>query len=526
MNIRVRYAPSPTGLQHIGGIRTALFNFLFARSAGGTFILRLEDTDRTRYDPAYEQNLYDTFSWLGIQWDEGPGRGGPFAPYVQSQRTETYRNVAGELLEGGSAYRCFCGTERLEKVRAEREAAKSPETGYDRLCRNITRKESDDRAAAGESFTVRLRIPLDSPPSVTGFSDKLLGDIEWKNCDINPDPVLLKSDGFPTYHLANIVDDHLMGITHVLRAQEWLSSTPIHVILYKALGWEPPVFCHLPMVMGQDGKKLSKRHGATSIDEFRRAGYLPGALINYTALLGCSYEEGRDIYTAEELGSLFSLEKLNKAPAVFDYKKLEWYNGHYIRAKSNDELAALTLPWAVEQGLFGGGGKAEEPGAAVPAAMPADEQKTLYGRAMELVRERANFLPEIPAKLSYIFSEPPLPQAEEFIPKKQDAAAALSLLRMGKELVPLFFPGGKATDDEETERIVKDKAEKENCKLGDLLMPLRVAITGSRVSPPLFASIRLLGAERCLARIEAALSVLEKAAGVPSKERPAVDGAR
>ena len=499
MSIRVRYAPSPTGLQHIGGIRTALFNWLFARSTGGKFVLRLEDTDRTRYDPAFEQNLYDTFNWLGFHWDEGPDVGGPFAPYVQSQRTELYRKYAGELLEKGRAYRCFCSAERLEEVRAVREAEKSRETGYDRQCRGIDAEESARRAEAGESFTIRLKIPLandseDPAAAVTRFNDKLLGDIEWKNNDINPDPVLLKSDGFPTYHLANVVDDHIMEITHVLRAQEWLSSTPLHVLLYQAFGWQPPEFCHLPMVMGQDGKKLSKRHGAASIDEFRRQGYLAEALVNYTALLGCSYEEGKDIYTPEELGKLFTLDKLNKAPAVFDYKKLEWYNGQYIRMKSGEELARISMPWALEQHLFG---------------QSLDEREMeLYMAAMDLVRERANYLPDLPSKLGYLFSEPALPPAEEFIPKKSDRKAAYTLLCMGKDMLPAFFPDGKPATDEEIENIVKEKAEKESVKLGDLLMPLRVAVTGARVSPPLFASMRLLGEARCAARIDRALTML------------------
>ncbi|MCL1955613.1 MAG: glutamate--tRNA ligase, partial [Brevinematales bacterium] len=350
MNIRDRYAPSPTGLQHIGGIRTALFNYLFARSEGGKFILRLEDTDRTRSEDCYVQNLYDTFKWLGVKWDEGPDTGGAFAPYIQSERGGLYKKYAQELLDKGQAYYCFCTAERIEKVRQEREAAHSSETGYDRRCRAIDPQEAAKRAAAGEACTVRLKIPLGE---TTRFFDHLLGDIEWKNDDVNPDPVLLKSDGFPTYHLANVVDDHLMEISHVLRAQEWLSSTPLHVIMYESFGWTPPEFCHLPMVMGQDGKKLSKRHGATSIDEFRRQGDLPEALINYVALLGASYEEGKDIYTLDELATRFSLEKLNKAPAVFDYKKLEWYNGQYIRMKSDDELASLCLPFAKEAGLFG-----------------------------------------------------------------------------------------------------------------------------------------------------------------------------
>ena len=501
MEIRDRYAPSPTGLQHIGGVRTALFNYLFARSKGGKFILRLEDTDRVRSDDAFVRNLYDTFAWLGFSWDEGPDVGGPCAPYIQSQRFELYRKYALELVSAGRAYYCFCSAERLEKLRVEREAASrgegSSQTGYDRLCRSIPPEEAARRAGSGEPHTIRLRIPLGETPgesSSTKFHDQLLGDIEWKNRDINPDPVLIKSDGFPTYHLANVVDDHLMGITHVMRAQEWLPSTPLHVIMYESFGWVPPVYCHLPMVMGQDGKKLSKRHGATSVDEFRRQGYLPDALINYIALLGASYEEGKDIYTLAELAERFSTEKLNTAPAVFDYKKLEWYNGQYIRMKNDAELAALTLPLAVERGLFGGPGSA--PGAA---------QEKIYTAAMPLVKERAVFLHEIPEKLRYLFSEPAIPPKEEFFPKKADLSQTLELLRQGREMVR---PLAEAPDDETAENLVKAFAEKEGIKLGDLMMPLRVAITGARVSPPLFGSIRLLGAEKSLARTDQALAFL------------------
>jgi glutamyl-tRNA synthetase len=478
--VRVRYAPSPTGLQHIGGIRTALFNLLFARNQSGKFILRQEDTDRTRSEDCYVQNLYDTFDWLGLKWDEGP--------YVQSQRSDLYKKHAQQLLDSGNAYYCFCTSERIEKVRLEREAAKSSETGYDRLCRALDPKEAAQRAAAGEPCTVRLKIPLGE---TTRFHDHLLGDIEWKNDDVNPDPVLLKSDGFPTYHLANVVDDHLMEISHVLRAQEWLSSTPLHVIMYKCFGWTPPEFCHLPMVMGQDGKKLSKRHGATSVDEFRKQGYLPEALLNYVALLGASYEEGKELYTPEELAKFFSLDKLNKAPAIFDYKKLEWYNGQYIRMKSDEELAELCLPYAKEAKLFGG--------------EPTAEQQEVFVRAMALIKERLVFLSEAPEKIAYLFKEPEVPAAEEFIPKKSDLAGAVELLRHALEFVQ---PLAEAADDEQAETFIKAEAEKRGIKLGDLMMPLRVAITGSRVSPPLFGSLRILGAERSKARVQKALEKL------------------
>ncbi|MDR0409786.1 MAG: glutamate--tRNA ligase [Spirochaetaceae bacterium] len=489
MEVRDRYAPSPTGLQHIGGLRTALFNYLFAKSQNGKFILRLEDTDRTRFDPVYVENLYASFDWLGFHWDEGPDVGGPAAPYVQSERFETYKNYAHDLLEKGAAYYCFCTPQRLDALRAERAAAHSSAAGYDRLCRDIPAHEAAARAAR-EPHTIRLKIPLGA---ATVFDDLLLGRVEWQNDDVNPDPVLLKSDGFPTYHLANVVDDHLMGITHVLRAQEWLASTPLHVILYRAFGWDAPLFCHLPMVMGQDGKKLSKRHGATSVDEFRKKGFLPEALVNYVALLGASYEEGKEMYSLPELCARFSLEKLNKAPAVFDYKKLEWYNAQYIRMKPDGELAALALPYAVQSGLFGAEGRA-----------PSPEQRAVFSAAMPLVKERAVFLSDIPDKLGYLFAEPPVPAACEFIPKKSNTEEALRLLKIGRELAAV----AAELDDAAAECAAKKAAEKEGVKLGDLLTPLRVALTGSRVSPPLFGSIRLLGRELCLARIDRALEKL------------------
>ncbi|MCL2761829.1 MAG: glutamate--tRNA ligase [Treponema sp.] len=510
MGVRDRYAPSPTGLQHIGGIRTALFNYLFARSRSGSFILRLEDTDRTRFEPQFVQNLYDTFDWLGIRWDEGPNAPGRFTPYIQSERTALYQQYANELVSKGQAYYCFCSAERIDQIRQEREAAHSSQTGYDRHCRTVSPEEAAKRAAAGEAHTIRLNIPLGE---TTKFSDYLLGDIEWKNDDVNPDPVLLKSDGFPTYHLANVVDDHLMEISHVLRAQEWLASTPLHVIMYRSFGWNPPEFCHLPMVMGQDGKKLSKRHGATSIDEFRKQGYLPEALINYVALLGASYEEGTELYNLKELERLFSLDKLNKAPAIFDYKKLDWFNGQYIRMKSDTELAELCLPYAIEAGLFEEEAHTEAHRTEgsrhegdKKSKNPTAEQHEIFVAAMALVKERLVFLHEAPAKIAYLFSEPKLPAPEEFIPKKADVAGTIALLQLGKALTPALV---EAHDDAAAETYIKEQAEKNTVKLGDLMMPLRVAITGSRVSPPLFGSLRLLGVDRSLQRIDRALELLE-----------------
>jgi glutamyl-tRNA synthetase len=490
MSVRVRYAPSPTGLQHIGSVRTALFDYLFARSCGGTFILRLEDTDRTRYADEYVKNLYDTFAWLGFHWDEGPDVGGPYGPYIQSERISIYREHALRLVEMGMAYYCFCDEERLAKLRASQEQSESSDLGYDRHCRNLDPNEAAARVAAGEKAVIRLKIPLEGS---TKFHDALLGDIEWKNEDVSPDPVLLKSDGFPTYHLANVVDDHLMRITHITRAQEWIPSAPLHIVMYKAFGWEPPELIHLPMVLGQDGHKLSKRHGATAVDEFRKAGYLPEALINYVSHLGCSYEEGRDLFSLAELERLFKIEKLNKAPAVFDYQKLEWYNGQYIRMKSDEELADLVTPFLTAAGIFGADG-------------PDEHQKRLTREAMPIVKERLKFLADAPQIMRYLFEEPAVPPVEEFIPKKLDIARSAELLAAAASLLPSC----DFSDIEDCEHRFRAEAERLGAKFGDFMAPLRVAVTGSRVSPPLFESIRLIGVERAVQRVERALATFPR----------------
>ncbi len=490
MEVRVRYAPSPTGMQHIGGVRTALFNYLFARANGGKFILRLEDTDRTRYGKEYEQNLFDTLAWMGLDWDEGPDKGGPYGPYVQSERFDLYRKYAMELIEKDKAYYCFCDEERLERIRKIQTMNKMA-PGYDRHCRHLTKEETEENLKNGVPYVIRLKVPLEG---VTKFRDALLGDIEWKNEDINPDPVLLKSDGFPTYHLANIVDDHFMKISHVMRAQEWIPSTPLHVIMYRAFGWEHPEFCHLPMVMGQDGQKLSKRHGATSVNEFRSNGYIPEALVNYIAMLGCSYEEGRDIFTLKELESLFRMEKLNKAPAVFDYKKLEWFNGQYMRLFSDEQLYSAVLPFILKEGIVTSGTNGEISG--------ADREKLL--KVMPLIKERLHFLSEAPAMVRFLFEEPETPAVSDIVPKKLDAAKTKEVLTAAKD----FVKDISRQTDEEADAAARELAEKLGVKLGDLMMPVRMAVTGSRISPPLIGSIRILGTENALERIDKTLKVL------------------
>lgn len=505
MEVRVRYAPSPTGMQHIGGVRTALFNYLYARSTGGKFILRIEDTDQTRSSPEYIQNLYDTLAWLGIDWDEGGNKGGPYAPYVQSERFELYKKYALELVSHGQAYYCFCDEERMESVR-KAQALNKTNLGYDRHCRALSPEEVSANLDAGKKYVIRLAVPLTGS---TKFHDDLLGDIEWKNEDVNPDPVLLKSDGFPTYHLANIVDDHFMDISHVMRAQEWIPSTPLHVILYQAFGWQHPGYCHLPMVMGQDGQKLSKRHGATSCNEFRNNGYLTEALINYVAMLGCSFEDGRDMFSLEELGRLFKMEHINKAPAVFDYKKLEWFNGQYMRLKSDEDLFALIWPFIANSGILGfcAAGEANSEEARKAAGFrfadqtllqPTAGQKALILKAMPLIKERLHFLTDAPAVLAFLLGEPAVPPLEEIIPKKLDAARTGELLLAAKEVVGKI--GGMA--EEEANALFHAKAEEMGAKLGDLMMPIRMAVCGSRVSPPLIGSIQALGIDKAVARIE------------------------
>ncbi len=498
MKARVRYAPSPTGLQHIGSVRTALFNYLFARSVGGTFILRLEDTDRTRYSETYVKNLYDTFSWLGFYWDEGPDIGGSAGPYVQSERFALYREHAERMVDMDKAYYCFCADDSHDDD-AEDESGKPAAFGYPRTCRSIDPAEAKRRAAAGEPHVIRLKIPLEG---VTGFDDLLLGHIEWKNADVNPDPVLLKSDGFPTYHLANVVDDHLMGITHVMRAQEWIPSAPLHMIMYDAFGWEPPRLCHLPMVLGPDGHKLSKRHGATAVDEFRKKGYLEQALINYVAMLGCSYEDGRDLYSLEDLARLFTIEHINKAPAVFDYVKLEWFNGQYIRMLSDAELVDRMTPFMAEAGLV-----ASPPDAIEAAALLA---------AAPLVKERLKYLSDAPAALAFLFLEPDVPPVVELLPKKLDAARTATALEAAMHLLSSV----DLSDHDSTEAAFRTRAEELGLKLGDLLMPLRVAVTGTKVSPPLFQSIAVLGTEKALARAAKALASLKAAAQANAKGVP------
>ncbi|UCF97696.1 MAG: glutamate--tRNA ligase [Spirochaetaceae bacterium] len=487
MKVRVRYAPSPTGFQHIGGVRTALFNYLFARAKGGEFVLRIEDTDRERYQQEAMEDIYNTFDWLGFHWDEGPDIGGPLGPYVQSERVALYREHAQRLVESGHAYPCYCSHERLEELKAEQRRKNAP-LGYDRRCRELSPSRRQESERQGITPVIRFKVPLEGS---TTAADQLLGSIETGNTEINPDPVLLKSDGFPTYHLANVVDDHLMEITHIMRAQEWLPSMPLHVLLYAAFGWQPPHYCHLPMVLGADGQKLSKRHGATRVFEFKEKGYLPEAVLNYIALLGWSFDDSREFFTLKELQELFSLDRLNKSPAVFDYKKLDWFNGMYIRKAATRNLAERLLPFLQARGWI-----SERPSAGELERVEA---------LIPLIQERLTVLSDVVPLVAFLFEEVSAPPAEELIPKRLDPKRTVLVLRTVCSLLADF----EKHSDEENEQRFRQTAEDLGVKLGDLLMPVRVALTGSRVSPPLFESIRVLGMAETLARLESALGTLE-----------------
>ncbi len=486
---RTRFAPSPTGFLHIGTLRTVLFDWLLARGTGGQFILRIEDTDRNRFVEGAEQQQKDSLRLMGFDWDEGPDVGGPHAPYRQSERLPIYHRRADELLAAGHAYRCFCTSERLKQVNDEKVARKEP-PGYDRHCRLLSPEQRERELAEGKPFVVRLAVPLDGE---TTCHDRLRGPIVYQN-DKLTDPVLLKSDGFPTYALAAIVDDHEMRITHVLRADEWIPSFPVHVLLYQFFGWEQPVWAHVPQVLGPDSKKLSKRHGATSVTEYLEQGYLVEAITNCLAMIGWGYDETTELMTREELVERFTLDRVSLSGGVFSVDKLNWFNGQYIRKLSTEALAERILPFLQRAGLL------ED---------PSDERERTYvERLVPLIHERLVTLGEAPDLLRFFFQAPERIDTGELTPKKLDAAQTLRALVVASEEL--------ARVDEWSEPVLEERlrslAERLALKTGDLFMMLRVAATGSKVSPPLFQTLAALGKDEVLRRIDRAVRTLEPAA--------------
>lgn len=489
--VRVRYAPSPTGDFHVGGARTALYNYLFARGHGGKFILRVEDTDQKRYDPQALTRLLDGLRYLELEWDEGPDIGGPYGPYTQTERLDTYQHYCQQLIDNGHAYRCFCAPERLEAVRLERQ--QQGLSGYDRHCRNIDPAESAARAAAGEDFTVRLKVPLDGEVS---FHDAIRGDITFQNSQVQ-DAVIMKSDGIPTYHLAVVIDDHLMEISHIFRGDEWVNSTPLHIHLYRAFGWDAPIFAHLPVILNPAGQgKMSKREGRAPdgrrlpvfVRTFKEMGYLPEAMVNYLALVGWSFDDKTEIMTRTELIERFSLERVNASPAAWNYDKLNHFNGLYIRALSAAELTDRLLPYLHAAGLN------------------ADRPTIL--RLAPAIQERLTVLSDAAEWVDFIFID----QLPEFdlnllVPKKMTLADVAAILRQARAIL-----AGAEFSHDALDAALREAAEAAGLKAGQMFQPIRVAVCGKMVAPPLFDTLEVLGKEKTLRRLDETLARLEKSA--------------
>ncbi len=482
---RTRYAPSPTGYVHIGSMRTILFEWLWARHTGGQFILRIEDTDRNRYVAGAEDQLKESIRMMGLMWDEGPDVGGPFAPYKQSERLDIYHRYADELLAKGHLYKCWCTPERLKQVNEEKQARKEP-PGYDRHCRFLSAEERAAKEALGKPYVLRLAVPLEGE---TVLHDLNRGAITFQNA-LQNDMVMIKGDGFPTYHFAVVVDDHEMQITHAMRGDEWIATSPLHVLLYQFFGWEQPIWVHMPQVLGTDGKKLSKRHGDTAVNEYLEKGYLPEAIINFLALIGWGFDETTEIMTREELIERFDLKKLSPSGGVFNVEKLNKFNGIYIRRLSPADLTDRLLPYVQRSGLVG------DPISA--------EQRAYLEQLVPLIQERLVVLSEAPELLSFFFQAPETYDHGLLVPKKLDAQTAHQALVTATDALRDVDEWSVAA----IETRLRALAEELGLKVGDLFMVLRVAATGSKVSPPLFETLHALGRDETLARLGRATASL------------------
>jgi len=470
----------------VGNIRTALFTWLFARRCGGSFIVRIEDTDVAREVEGAVEAILDGLRWLGLDWDEGPEVGGKYGPYFQSQRLELYREAARRLVSQGDAYHCYCSPQRLEEMRAEQVRRKQP-PGYDRHCRELSAEERAQKEVEGITPVVRFKTPLEGQ---TRFNDLIWGEVVFENSTID-DLVLLKSDGYPTYHLANIVDDHSMEISHVLRAEEWLSSTPRHLLLYQALGFAPPQFAHLPMLLGADRAKLSKRHGAVSVTEYHEQGYLPEAMVNFLALLGWSLDDKTEILSRQQLIKNFSLERISRTAAIFNQEKLNWMNGVYIRSLSLEDFVQRSLPF-LDRGL--------------PPEVERPLSIDYVRQIMPLVQERAKTLADVAELTKFFFVDELDYKKHPPIGKNMDAAASATALEASRQRLQAL----ETFDEASLEASLRPLAGELDLNTGQLFGTLRVASTAEVATPPLFQTMEVLGKERCLRRIEAALNRLGK----------------
>jgi len=470
-HVRVRFAPSPTGYLHVGGLRTALYNYLFARHHGGSFVLRIEDTDQSRKVEGAVENLIETLAWVGIEYDEGPVKEGKYGPYFQSERLPIYHTHARELIQKGHAYRCFCTPQRLEEARKKQLAMK--ESGaYDQHCRSVLPEEADRRAEAGEPHVVRMKIPLEGE---LDFDDLIRGSITI-SYSVLDDQVLVKSDGFPTYHLAVVVDDYLMGITHVIRGEEWLPSTPKHILLFRYFGWNLPAFAHLPLLLNPDKSKLSKRQGDVAVEDYRRKGYLKEAMVNFGAFLGWNPGDEREIFSMEQLIREFSLDRVGKSGAVFNIDKLNWFNQQHLKEKSIAEVVELVKPLFEDAGIRNPDGE------------------FLY-KIVALLRERVTTLPEFVTSSSYFFHDPV--SFDEKGKQKyltEEALNYLSTLADRFESDVSFNPGS-------IEQTLRSLSEELQISAGKLIHPTRLAMTGMTAGPGLFELMEVLGKNTVVRRM-------------------------
>jgi len=464
--VRVRFAPSPTGVPHIGNTRTALFDWLLARQTGGQFIVRVEDTDRKRYQPESLEKILAILEFLGLTWDEGPKVGGPYEPYFQSGRLKRYQEVAQKLVDKGAAYYCFCSSDRLDNLRRDQRAAgQIPK--YDRHCLSLSEVEIEKRRKT-ETHVIRLKMP-DNQDFV--WTDLVQGEISINSQD-SDDQVLLKSDGFPTYHLAVVVDDHDMKISHIVRGVEWISSTPKHLFLYQSLGWPVPEIMHLPLILGPDKTKLSKRHGVKSILDYKDEGYLKEALINFMVYLGWSYQDNSQLLSLEDLVKAFDYKKIQKQNAVFDIKKLDWFNGQYIRMKSDKELIKLIKPFA-----------------------PKGTKENLLIKVVPLVRDRLTKLSDFKDLAGFFFKAPKV--TEDLLKENVKGDYKIYLKKAASALQSI-----KDWKEEEITPKLMNLIQENSWPTGDFFMSLRVAVAGSAYTPPINESMAILGKEKTLERIK------------------------
>ena len=485
MKVRTRFAPSPTGKMHVGNLRTALYEFLIAKHAGGDFVLRIEDTDRERYVEGAVDIIYNTLDQTGLKHDEGPDKDGGFGPYIQSERQASglYLEYAKKLIESGDAYYCFCDKERLESLKTTVSDDGKEITVYDKHCLSLTPEEVQANLDAGKPYVIRINMPTEG---TTTFIDDLYGEITVENKELD-DMILIKSDGYPTYNFANVVDDHLQEITHVVRGNEYISSSPKYQRLYEAFGWEVPKYVHLPLITDEEHKKLSKRSGHSSYEELVEQGFLPEAIVNYIALLGWSPEDNKEIFSLDELIENFDYLKINKSPSVFDINKLKWMNGEYIKAMDNEKFYEMALPYVKE-------------------VITKDLDLNMI---MDMVKTRIELFPEIPEMIDF-FQEMPDYDIEMYTHKKMKTNSENSL-EVLEELLPIL----EGTDDYSVDGLhdlVFEYIAKKECKNGQALWPLRTAVSGKQMTPAgAFEIMNVIGKDETIKRIKIGIEKLKNA---------------